>query len=1486
MGKLAKLTMICAVVLFLGVLYLNFETEANTHKRYPGEIKPLTPGKLSQRNLQRLTYSGDYSLNLRAGKLRLRPLSTPYQGKNHYILQFNDIIQSEWIEELKSLGIVFDSYMPPLAYFISADEAAFQDALGKPYVRLIGEYPLEFKIDPQIGETKPVKTISETGSISEKVESDMFTVILFRDSDIKDVKTWIEEHTGRILSVNQESHTIRAVIRDYTIIEQLAQLDDVLFIEQYFEPQLSLDVSQGIVKSVMPVDVGGFDGTGVLVAVVDTGWDYTHPDFPAGVIALDYTETDTTDGVAEDMHGHGTHTATTVLGRGTAGYSGSWGPFGRIPRGIAPAANLIVQRVFGDTGAWGAGATTVLQLMVDALNLGAHISSNSWGWAWAGGAYDQNCVEADQTVIQGLIEFWAGGNAAAGGIDIPGSAKNVIAVGASENYEQDAWFAFTWPAIDPDRRVGFSSLGYTQDFRVKPDVMAPGSWLLAGRTTLRDPYSYWGASYIEPSRYSCYYAYMGGTSMSTPTASGCGADILEAWGLSTPPSFVKALMINTAECMDNNGDGIPDGFYYYNPNTGAPVLAPYTLPYGWGRLNTMNAIYTTPNHQLWWSVMENAPLQQGYSYCINDFFIPSGWILKVTLVWTDEVGNPAVVPQLVNDLDLQVTDNVLAPTVWWQGNMFDPANPNFSFLNPAGWDAINNVEQVIIQGTGATVDILWWAPSIPGGGTFSRYSLVFSLDYEDPYCPAVVDFNGGAGATEDNHFGVLQAAANQTITVDVYESKGYLGGGMPGTVTLHYSIDGGLDQTIALNGPGGSGIVTYSTNSLDLSTAVNFVDFWVEGADIAGNILYNGGQELNGGTGGYKYRLYVQDLVGPDCRGIDPWPDEVIYTSPTTTATAYIYENVNMGTTVTLNYAVNGGAPQTATLTGPGGKGYMVYTGSIDLSGACSGYIDMWVTGTDTAGNPITVCPVHRNWCHDANPPTVTWVHPANGQTLPNSSMLYVDTTITEDCQMPTTVTLNWLANPNCTPSILLVDDDIGTTTGAHVESYYQNALTAAGFAYTNWDTEVSGSPTAAQMAPYDVVIWFTGFDWWTTLSAADETELSAYISGGGKLFLSSQDYLWDVGLTAFGQNYLRIQSYINDVGANTITGVAGDLISDGVGTLGMSYPFIDFSDQVDPSAAGAQVFLNDWGTPCGIRANDTTTVFFGFPFEVISTASDRSTVMSRVINYLLGNTGTHVTLTGPGGTGGSYTTCALDLSSTSPGDTVVFWITGADDAGNAIAGGSPCAPLATVTIGNGAGVPCTLTLTANPTTIPPDGTSPSIITATVLDSTGIPVPDGTTVTFSTTLGTITPSATTTGGTATATLTSTTSGTATVRAIAWGPGGYCTWGICGTARVRIGWLQAGMPPVRMPSICPLAKYNISLAQNLKEEAEELLTEAQGQGLDTAEIEEIMAKAEEFLETAEQFCKESTNCVAGNWNALKAMELYNQAIDELKKLLGE
>ena len=86
----------------------------------------------------------------------------------------------------------------------------------------------------------------------------------------------------------------------------------------------------------------GFDGTGTTVAVLDTGYDPTHPDL-AGKVSE--SSNFTSDAGVVDGNGHGTHVASTIAGTGAAS--------DRLRRGVAPGADLIVGKVLTD-GGWGA----------------------------------------------------------------------------------------------------------------------------------------------------------------------------------------------------------------------------------------------------------------------------------------------------------------------------------------------------------------------------------------------------------------------------------------------------------------------------------------------------------------------------------------------------------------------------------------------------------------------------------------------------------------------------------------------------------------------------------------------------------------------------------------------------------------------------------------------------------------------------------------------------------------------------------------------------------------------------------------------------------------------------------------------------------------------------------------------------------------------------------------------------------------------------
>ncbi len=96
----------------------------------------------------------------------------------------------------------------------------------------------------------------------------------------------------------------------------------------------------------------------------------------------------------------------------------------------------------------------------------------------------------------------------------------------------------------------------------------------------------------------------------------------------------------------------------------------------------------------------------------------------------------------------------------------------------------------------------------------------------------------------------------------------------------------------------------------------------------------------------------------------------------------------------------------------------------------------------------------------------------------------------------------------------------------------------------------------------------------------------------------------------------------------------------------------------------------------------------------------------------------------------------------------------------------------------------------------------------------------------------------------------------------------------------------GEPPKQVNltrSICPLANYTIDRAKDLLEEAKKLLEEAKSAGKDVSGIESVILKAEEIIEKARRYCL-GNNCIPGNYLGLLAIEMLENAIEDLKGLL--
>ncbi|WP_162606724.1 S8 family peptidase, partial [Jiangella asiatica] len=242
----------------------------------------------------------------------------------------------------------------------------------------------------------------------------------------------------------------------------------------------------------------GYDGTGTTVAVLDTGWDPTHPDLAGQVVgAANFTEDVDPEGrTGVDGHGHGTHVAATVAGTGAAS--------GGANRGVAPGADLLIGKVL-DTG--GSGYEDwIIAGMEWAVAQGADVINMSLGTNYATDGTDPLSQAVNRlSESSDTLFVVAAGNLgpAEGTVASPGAATSALTVGAVDKQDQPASFSARGPRRGDDA--------------VKPEVVAPGVGIVAARA----------AGTSLGNLLDEHYTSMNGTSMATPHVAGAAAIVAQ-----------------------------------------------------------------------------------------------------------------------------------------------------------------------------------------------------------------------------------------------------------------------------------------------------------------------------------------------------------------------------------------------------------------------------------------------------------------------------------------------------------------------------------------------------------------------------------------------------------------------------------------------------------------------------------------------------------------------------------------------------------------------------------------------------------------------------------------------------------------------------------------------------------------------------------------------------------------------------------------------
>ncbi|MCG2825466.1 MAG: hypothetical protein L6265_02595, partial [Thermoplasmatales archaeon] len=215
--------------------------------------------------------------------------------------------------------------------------------------------------------------------------------------------------------------------------------------------------------------------------------------------------------------------------------------------------------------------------------------------------------------------------------------------------------------------------------------------------------------------------------------------------------------------------------------------------------------------------------------------------------------------------------------------------------------------------------------------------------------------------------------------------------------------------------------------------------------------------------------------------------------------------------------------------------------------------------------------------------------------------------------------------------SILYVDDDGGSATQdantlAAIQANTPNTISGntTSVSYTEWDVAAKGSyPTASYMKGFTFVIWTTGGYYTGAAHGNAEAVLMEFLDDGGSIFMTSQDWEYDHGLSTFLTDYCRLAGVGQDkLVGTTVTGVAADPISGSYATTALptgATPFTDYADWLTPAADGITVFKD--GTSTNINAvryvGAYKTYYSGFPFEFVTTGAGANGYMGHIIDWV-----------------------------------------------------------------------------------------------------------------------------------------------------------------------------------------------------------------------------------------------------------------------------
>ncbi len=644
--------------------------------------------------------AGGERFDVRQGEPALAPewrIAGSEPGLRPYLIKFRAPPGPAWYEEMELDGMQPVQYLPSFGYLVFLRAGSERELARRAHVEFHGEYHPGYKADP---------SLRDLSATDQRIT---LRLIYFDLPGWRDALDAALGTGARLVHRSDAAATSQRKVLHYAILEdistghlpELLAWPSVYWAERWFAPhtegERAAQITAGNVSGGAPLPDYyawlaqlGADGSGITVAVADTGLDTgdpatIHPDFFGRVTFATALCAD-----SADTDGHGTNVAAIALGdpRAVSGGTGLLDPGGfHWGAGSAPGASLYFQTALKLLCIHNNDAAT---LAADAVGVGgAHIGSHSFtdgqgsgaGYNSQAQAWDAMVRDADPVTPgnqQYAVLFSAGNNGFLG-LTSPKAAKNIITVGATENDRMGECpgILCDGEADDIDQVATFSSWGPTGDERLKPDVVAPGHVIAGARSSIAtytqcvcDPSVGGTCCDSQTVDGTLSYTRFSGTSQAAPRVAGASALIFQWFeqrqGVLPSPAMNKALLINSA--VDLKDPDVPN------------------LIEGWGRVSLRDVLQAPEGVELVDQTTILADAGEPGAFTTSFFVQDPALPLKTTLVWTDPPSAINCRPCVLNDLDLVLTNGGSS----WLGNNFADG---FSTTGTVA-DFRNNVEQI------------------------------------------------------------------------------------------------------------------------------------------------------------------------------------------------------------------------------------------------------------------------------------------------------------------------------------------------------------------------------------------------------------------------------------------------------------------------------------------------------------------------------------------------------------------------------------------------------------------------------------------------------------------------------------------------------------------------------------------------------------------------------------------------------------------------